>query len=82
MRGVGGGGIFLRRPARVSPVDPASPVSRARRPGGAALRKSRRSSALASPEALRRTLSSRPDLLERCPLTEEERAMLDELERT
>jgi tRNA (guanine37-N1)-methyltransferase len=33
-------------------------------------------------EALRRTLSSRPDLLERCPLTEEERAMLDELERT
>jgi len=33
-------------------------------------------------DALRRTLSSRPDLLERCPLTEEERAMLDELERT
>ena len=33
-------------------------------------------------EALRRTLSRRPDLIERCPLTEEERAMLAELERT
>jgi tRNA (guanine-N1)-methyltransferase len=33
-------------------------------------------------EALRRTLSRRPELIERCPLTEEERAMLVELERT
>ena len=33
-------------------------------------------------EALRRTLSRRPDLIAQCPLTEEERAMLDELERS
>jgi tRNA (guanine37-N1)-methyltransferase len=32
-------------------------------------------------EALQRTLSRRPDLIERCPLTEEERAMLADLER-
>jgi tRNA (guanine37-N1)-methyltransferase len=33
-------------------------------------------------EALRRTLSRRPDLIDRNPLTEEERAMLAELDRT
>ena len=33
-------------------------------------------------EALRRTLSRRPDLIDRCPLTEEERAILAELDGT
>ena len=31
-------------------------------------------------EALRRTLLRRPDLIDRCPLTEEERTMLAEVD--